>query len=336
MSHYVSSLILKAKHSLSPETKDKLKEYRYKIGSFFLAAVEPLIGRFVTLHTRPIYRNGIQIDDAPAFDYSEYAIVMQGPIISKYDFTYETFGLYKHYYPKATLILSTWKGENEKLLERIRQSGVEVVLSEKPKDQGPRNINMQITSAVAGLTRAQALKKRYAVKTRTEARLYERGTLAYFTDLLLTFPLPALTSRQKGRLISTHSSIFKRYFFSDMLVFGYTEDVLVYFNAPLLPKETRTLQFKDTNVPFVPEQYFFSEFLKQAGWVLADTEEDSLRAQAERVVVTDPSSVDWYWFKYDRHREYRHLSYRRKKRIMGFAEWLRLYRTYRLPRNLHL
>lgn len=259
-----------------------------------------------------------------AGDYSDYAIVMQGALVLSHQFTLETLRLYRRYYPDALLILSTWVGEDEKTIEAIRHEGVEVLLNRKPAVMGPRNINLQITSSVAGLRFAAEQKRRFALKTRTDMRMYNPLMLRFFSQALIRFPLSEGGGKQRGRLIGVFGSPYKWYFLSDILLFGYTEDVLAYFSASPVATATQTLSFGGQEVPFVPEQYFFTEFLKRIGYPLQWSEHDSRFTSARRTLVLDAETLDWYWYKYERHREYRHITYRRRKRMTGFPEWLTL------------
>lgn len=328
LSKTFSVIIGKIKQRIPVPAKETLKRYQEKIAVFFLSILEPLIGRYITFHTRPIVASGVLVerkDRTP--DYAEYAIVMQGPLMTKDDFTLETLALYKQFVPNASLILSTWVGEDADSIDRIKQLGVEVILNDKPAHAGARNINLQIVSSSAGILRAAELQKKYVLKTRTDARLYSQHALSFLSDVLKSFPITAPDSKQKGRLISAHGSPSKLYFCSDMLVFGYAEDVRLYFGADLV-SDTATMKVGDALLPLVPEQYFFMEFLKKVGHTLTYTPGDSLRAQARYVVVLDIGLLDWYWHKYDRHREHRAITYRRKKRVMGFPEWLHIYTLY--------
>ena len=306
-----------------------MKEYRYKTVGFFLGLLEPMIGRFITFHTRPIYREGVLIEHADReMDYSDYAIVIQGPLVRDHDFTFETIKLYKDYFKSASIILSTWEGEDSETLRKIRAEGVDVLLNKKPASAGPRNINLQIVSARAGILLAVSMKKKYLLKTRTDVRMYSSNALTFLFQMLMRFPLHTSGFAQKGRLISTHGSISKWYFFPDMMVFGYAEDVQKYFNPAFVADDVTALQIGDVEASFVPEQYFFMEFLKKIGYSLTFTDEDSRMVQARNALILDPESLDWYWCKYDRHLEYRHITYRRKKRIVGFPEWFILYSLY--------
>ncbi len=308
--------------------KDTLKQWRYKAIGFFLDILEPLIGRYITFHTRPMRANGVLVEpDESIRDYSEYAIVIQGPLLLKNNFTLETLKLYKKYFRNAFLVLSTWEDEDKNQIDQIKKVGVEVILNKKPANPGPRNINMQITSAVAGLRKATEAGKKYVLKTRTEARIYNYNSLFFLSNLLRGFPLTAPGYKQRGRLISTHGTVHKWYFFSDMLIFGYTEDVLLYYEAALVPDDF-TLKLGDAEISFTAEQYFFTEFLKKIGYSLKYNFEDSCAAQAKQCLVLEASSLDWYWCKYERFLEFRALTYRRKVRFFGFPEWYNLFMLY--------
>ena len=329
LSRILFSFSSRIKKVLSPSQKERMKHFRYAVVSWFLRMLEFCTGRFITFHTRPMYADGVVLDAGEiAGDYSEYAIVMQGGLVTDYDFTLETLRLYKRYYPGASLILSTWEGEDNKMIEEVRSEGIEVLLNQKPEHTGPRNVNLQIVSATAGIRRAAETGRKYALKTRTDMRLYNHSALRFLRATLTHFPFREKGIRQKGRLVSIFGSVRKWYFAPDILVFGYTEDVRAYFDAPLVADTVSTLFLGVALAPFVPEQYFLTAFLKKVGYPLRYTHHDSLRVQAKHMVVLDQESLDWYWYKYDRHLEYRHLSYRRRKRIMGFPEWFTLYCSY--------
>ena len=74
---------------------------------------------------------------------------MQGPLMADYDFTYETLLIYLKTFlsnnANVIIILSTWENENPSLLARIKELGIEVVLSE-PVEGGVANLNKQIVT----------------------------------------------------------------------------------------------------------------------------------------------------------------------------------------------
>ncbi len=92
--------------------KDKLKDYIYKVIGFLSSILESAAKRYTTYHIRPIKTSGIKLE-SQEFDYSNFAIAMQGPLLLKNNFTLETLKLYKKYFQNALIILSTWEGEDE-------------------------------------------------------------------------------------------------------------------------------------------------------------------------------------------------------------------------------
>jgi len=57
------------------------------------------------------------------------------------------------------------------------------------------------------------------------------------------------------------------------------------------------------------------------------TLKDSWQAFADNFCVVDAGSLDLYWYKYERYKEYRHLSYGAitAERELGFLDWFNLY-----------
>lgn len=306
-----------------------MKQYRYKMIDALVSKGEGISKRYLTWHTRPIYAADVRVSSEDVvYEYLEFALVMQGPLLATHHFTVETLLLYKKYFPGALIILSTWEGEDKDSLDRIKNTGIEVILNKKPVHAGPMNINFQLISAGVGIRRAAELEKKYVLKTRTDVRIYNFNSLLFLSRILALFPLTDSDSGQKGRLVSIHGRTDKLYYFPDQLVFGYTEDVLLYFGANLLANDA-VVKCRDLALlPFHAEQYLFTEFLRKVGSPPACTIEDSSRALAQRGVIVDAPSLDWYWHKYKRYYEFRTLLYQPKKRFLDFSGWLNLYDQY--------
>lgn len=330
LSKYLFSASSRIKRRLPAPFKQSLKGLRYKITEFFLNIIEQMTGKYFTFHSRPMFTDEILIDpEEVGGDYSEYAIVMQGPVNKKNDFTLETLKLYKKYFHNALIILSTWEEEDAKCINQARKLGVKVLLNKKPVDFGPLNINLQLTSASAGIRLASEKHKKYTLKTRTDERMYQYNFLIFLSNLIKNFPITASGFRQKGRLISTVGSKRKLYYFADMQIFGYTEDVLLYFGADFVPKNAnRVIKLGDALVPYTNEQYLFTEFLKKIGYKFKDTPEDSLRALAGHCLLVGTAPFDWYFYKHQPFLEYRVSTYKQKNHIIEFPEWLNLYNLY--------
>lgn len=334
MSKKISSFTTRISRRLVSCMKDKLKEYLYHCSKLPLWMFELLTSHFITFHLRPMYAKGVFVghqDIEQIADYSDYAVVLQGPIVTKNDFTLETIRLYKHYFPAITLILSTWEGEGEATVNRLSGEGVTLILQKKPHPTGPMNVNLQLVSSKAGAERAALLGKTFTLKTRTDQRIYNKKALQSLTMILKGFPLEQFAqSKQKGRLVGLSSSARKAFCFSDFFIFGFTNDVNIYFSASLLFNESM-LDFERYHgtSSFTPEGYLLTEFLKKVDYPLKYTSEDSLCALATRCVIIDAQLLDWYWHKYQRHLEYRARFHRKENEEIGFLEWCSLYVHFR-------
>src|SRR3989344_2232784 len=333
-------MFTQAKKLLSPALKAWTKRRGYRVADSLLSVVERLAGTFFNIYGRPIYANSIWIDERETSrDYSEYAIVIQGPIKTRNDFTLESLKLYKKYFNNALIILSTWEGEDAHTIEGARAIGVEVILNKMP-NPGLFNVNRQLTSAKAGLMLATKMNKKYALKMRTDQRIYHIRSLTFLSNLLKDFPFTISNSKQKGRLVALGAydpaTKPKPYHVYDNLIFGYTEDVLLYFGADFISDKPEIDFLKDRypDCPFTVEIYFFTEFLKKVGHRLAYTPDDYLRSLAAHAILVDPRSLGWYWYKYWRFTRDQNMNVTYRNRIhIGFVEWLNLYTAYRDSEN---
>ena len=166
---------------------------------------------------------------------SKIAIVIQGPLLLSDDFTLETAVFYKRCYPNAIVILSSWKGADEKTIEKLQVSGIIVVLSDLPQKPGNLNINYQVTNTYAGIRKAKELGAEFVCKTRTDQRLYHPNAIMHLLNLVNTFPVnnDDFTTKQKKRIVTVsmpYGDMFYPYCLSDFLYFGNTDDMLELFS----------------------------------------------------------------------------------------------------------
>lgn len=287
---------------------------------------------FITSHLRPKYAGKVNVWPDELRREPKCAIIIQGPILKKYDFTLETVCLYKKIFPKTDIIVSTWDTEKPDYIKKIKAENIEVILNKEPEITGPSHINYQLKSASAGVKRAKELGAEYVLKTRTDQRIYGVNVLDFFYNLLKTFPSKA-GYKQKERIIGVSLNTFKYrlYDLSDMVVFGALEDMELFWSAapdnrPY--KSDPNLTQGEFSRLRICEMYLTSEFLKNIGRELKWTLEDSWRAMAEHFIVVDQASIDLYWNKYNKHKESRYLKYGAmlNNREMSFLEWFNLYK----------
>ncbi len=260
------------------------------------------------------------------------AIVVQGPVLSKHDFTFETLLFYKKVFQQNNLdirlIFSTWHDETPAVLERIRALGIEVVLSDSCPN-GANNLNRQIVTTRAGLLRAKELGCEYVLKTRADQRIYAPNLLTFLFNLQKIFPLDKTVRKLRQRLIALSFNSFKYrlYGVSDMFLFGHIDDVLAYWDIPLnlyCPQhEGKSAEeiFKNES----PETFICRRFLRRIGFNPTDSQEDTDLCYARFFCLIDKESIDLYWPKYTN-------AERRWEKFepyvmeeMSFRDWLNLY-----------
>ena len=318
------------KQYLSRSFSDIFDRIEYQVLRIILLPLEMLTGRYISYVARPRYAKGVRImSDAAERDYSEYAIVLQGPLAPRNHFTIETLLLYKKNFPGAALILSTWANEDPAVIAEAREMGAEVVLSEPLASGEPGNINRQIITSRAGIARARAMGRTYVLKSRPDQRMYNPRLLSFLSDMLVCFPVAPGTAR--GRIIGTSSYVGRKklYLFTDLLIFGYLEDMENYFNPPLVQDPKIRLPFLEPRRPFSTEAYLCWQYTMKIGYPTATTEDEYNSMLARHFCVVDDSSLDWFWHKYHKHhfKERRLAEYGRAIDVtLNFPFWLELYK----------
>ena len=178
--------------------------------------------------------------------YEDFAIVIQGLIMTQYDFTLETVRLYKCLFPQATIIVSTWDYTAKDVIKQFEDEGCEIVLSKDFKPSGFGNVNYQLCTSLAGVRRAKELGKKYVIKSRTDQRINRHATLGFLRGLLETFPVVADNNIPlKGRIITLGGPLFLPLYFFDLFYFGYVEDMERFFDIP----------YEQRNIPVSPKYF---------------------------------------------------------------------------------
>lgn len=299
---------------------------KQKIIYSILEKFEEIINAYWTYTIRPAMSNEVSKGNKSFSDPST-AIMLQGPIVYKRNFTVETVKLYAKRYPECKIIVSTWKEEKEiNELEKIEN--VYVCFSDKPVP-GRGNVNMQKVSTLAGIKKAKELGCKYFLKTRTDQRIYGSEIISFCIKLLAFFPIKGNTNAS-GRLITTSTGTFKSrlYNICDMFLFGHIEDVERFFDAPSvenLPSgykydESKPIEYAKSRPG---EIHFTVNYLEKIGHNIKWNFEDSDFVRNHYFIVVDNSTLDILWPKYD-HKEYRWKSYDKNFYLQqcSFSEWM--------------
>ena len=113
----------------------------------------------------------------PIKDLAKVGIVIQGPIIPRT--TLEICMFYKKIYPQVRIVLSTWESEDTEPFQRFQDERFAVIKSIKPDVSGSKNINLQISSSIAGINHLKDQGCSYILKTRTDILLGNSSFLNY-------------------------------------------------------------------------------------------------------------------------------------------------------------
>ncbi|MDD5407049.1 MAG: WavE lipopolysaccharide synthesis family protein [Sulfurovaceae bacterium] len=288
-------------------------------------------GFFYTLHKRPRYSDMVKRNSVIIKPEEKITIVMQGPIMIKDNFTFETLKLYKKMYSGVDIILSTWKNESPGTIEKIKDLGIMVIENEKPAFAGPYNVNLQIESSKNGLLRAKHQGAEFAIKTRTDQRMYNPDSVNLFLMLHYQYP-PDKTTNQKGRLFSINTGVikYKLYCVGDMMFFGQIDEMIDYWSCLydmrtlVIPPELTTFEVSRLTIA---ETYLTVRYLEKIGHEVLWTVEDSWQVYGKYFCIIDQSLFDMFWNKYNSYTEYKSRFYtvNHNYESITYADWLAAY-----------
>ena len=290
---------------------------------------------FITYALRPKKASLRKSIDKPNPQLPLLALVIQGPVITKDEFTFETIKLYKQNFPKAIIILSTWIEDKPKVESFINIEGLHILFNEKPDYYGVSNINLQIASSKQGILKAKKLGAEFVMKTRTDQRMYAPNISRYLFDIINLFPLKSNIVKQQKRIIGVSLNTFKyrMYGLSDMLIYGHIDDMLLFWDIPydlrkfnLSEQKAAVSSLRSFAQWRICEVFLTTEFLLKVDRKLEWTLEDSWKVFADHFCVIDKESLDLYWGKYEA-KEYPRTNYSKEINVfeqINFREWLNL------------
>ena len=291
--------------------------------------IENVFHGYITFHLRPktFYNLNQQADSLKK--YPQTAIIIQGPLLRDDKFTLNTIRIYKKIFKEYPIILTTWEDEDPDYLNELKNEGIEIVLNQKPDYPGISHINYQLVSTSNGIKRAKELGMDYVLKTRTDLRLYNPNSIEFLANMLKVFP--AINDKQRKRIAigSINTFKYRPYSASDMVMFGQIDDMTAYWGVA--PDTRKTFPpsdlIGDWSRAKLCEVYLSANYLEHLGRTLEWTIADSWQMYADHFCVFDAQSLDIYWHKYSREREYRRLEYgiMKNDQELTFAEWLALY-----------
>ncbi len=330
---WISTWIRLTSKSQEKEIK-RLRRLRSEISQ----RLDYLVDGWTLYETIPGSVPGVSLWRFPPLD-GTISVVLQGPVIEDRQFTLNTIKLYRSIVPDCNLIVSTWENTNPSTVKSLEACGCAVVINPIPSP-GPRNINCQIASTLAGFHEACKSKPKYLLKSRTDVRLvcpnFDRRLLA----LSKCFPLSGDITGQESRILVSDNAtrLYVPNHLSDIMMFGNAQDLVDYWNispvdgeCPAIP--IRSLQ--DLYKSFTPEIHLCESFLRRIGETNDRTLEGWWRQLATRFLVVDRTMLRQLWYKY-RYNESHRTSLDDQSKglaLCEFADWLLLFKSEPQPRQ---
>ena len=268
--------------------------------------------------THKIYSNNI----SNSFDVKDkVGIIIQGNVSEDKTFLLQTIHNYRKLYPKVQIVISTWVDSDKEIIREIKEiTDVKVILNDYPKFYGIKNINLQILSTVNALNYLKDNNCKYALKTRADQRIfqYDNNYLEKFIEIILSKSNDYGSIKSK-LIYSTMNSFRNRYYsISDMFIFGYIEDLLVYWDCDLDLKKIQDIKVEKDNHYFMrqgtAEGYLLLEFMDRIKYIPKWNNECSDFFIQKYFQPIDYEYLEQFWHKNDWHIEY---SARHKNIIRG-------------------
>lgn len=266
------------------------------------------INSFITYHRRPSLAVDVHSDSLfPLLSsYSEYAIVIQGPLCVENNFTVETVKLYVKNFPGSKIIVSTWVGSDKSIIRQLEVLGCLVILSSRPSVSGSHNVNYQIVSTAAGVELASSMGCKYLLKTRCDQRFYSSDCLRNLRCYLEAYPV-SLNSMSKGRIIELSIAVcrYRLWSMCDMFQFGYIEDMRRMWSLPLDPRSRTHSEFdlathkvRDLVEENIAEIYIHRHYARGMGLAADIAPEDYYEFMVNYMLILDKEHIDIFWNKY--------------------------------------
>lgn len=302
-------------------------------------------GEFFTYHLRPKRVLKSVNDKIPVTSVlPNTAIILQGPVLYRDNFTEETLALYRNWYPSAKIILSVWDDENAEFLSTEERKGTIVVRNVKPESGGFINLNYQLVSTLGGIKKAQELGCTHILKSRTDNRIYQSGFLEFLYSLLKQFPVNC--SNQTERIIGVDINTHKYGIgISDLFQFGHINDMLKMWDVPL---STNRISRKEYVESFEPtstaktrfeleysECFILKRFMENLGSELKPTLESYYITLKNQFIIIDATSIGLFFCKYldDEYAGVKNYNKILSWSAFTFSDWLILYTSSGLNPN---
>lgn len=284
---------------------------------------------FLSFNIRPKLAKNFNLISTEHADKEKFGILVQGPIEDSLDrnFVYNTMKIYEKIFPNSQIILSTWEGTDTAILENEFKK-LNIIKNKLPKKSGFLNINYQIESTAAGINSLKNMEIENVLKTRTDTRIMKPNTISFLLSLQKNFEI---SNQKYNRIFSCNllTTKFRPYGLSDLILFGKTSDLEIYFK-----NEDEDSTFKKHNFVQIindtavgGEVFLCSRYLENIGEKLDWSLPHWWSCLIKYFGVFNFYDIDLFWKKYDWRfenrgvRNYSNLSHR----CFDFSDWISLY-----------
>lgn len=261
------------------------------------------------------------------FRYEDYGIVIQGPIEMAGDFTFNTINYYLKQFPGIKVVLSTW---NHKKLNRFERIENLIILNNSMLSTNldndldfSTNMNYQILSTYNGLAVLKGEGVRFAIKTRTDVRLYDAKLFVNLSNLSIVFD----GDRKSRIILIDHNSLINVDFhLDDTFQYGEIDELIKFWNIPLIKKkncEYLILRNK-LNLKFGVQAYLFIHYIHKIDGNISLNFNSYLDNAVKHFVIIPKEIIGVFWFKYQKKENFSKKSFYDSEfsNRVSFSDWL--------------
>lgn len=333
--YYKKKISLNLNFFVSTKLGSRIKHYKVFDfdGGWLIGKIK---NSFLSIHLRPKKSKDIKIQIGNNFKY-KVGIILQGPISVNEDngeFLEETIKIYKKLFPYCKIVLSTWKLDHI-TFKKFEKLNISILENIEPKAQNfgkVRNIDRQILTTYTALEFLKNEGIEFALKSRTDWRIYKPNSIKFLINMILNFPTKS--KQMKGRIVVTSmiTSKFRIYGLTDTLQFGYTDDLINYWDKEFFTESTERLNLnpypKIINfTPVISEIFLCVRFLNKINHSLLWSLRDWWKSLSLYFCVVDADSLDLLWTKYEDwfyEKRYFRSYLNSSPRAVEFSDWINI------------
>ncbi len=290
------------------------------------------LDNFVSYNLRPKNSANLVIENE-IYSNEDTAIIIQGNLDGLRSFVKETVEIYLKLFQNSVIILSTWDTDIDENFFNIYKDKIKIIINKKPKNI-IHSTDLQTISTYSAVKYAKDLNLKYCLKTRTDCRIYKKNSITFLKNIQKLFPINADYENLNSRIIScsVDTRKYRVYGFSDIMLFGTTDNIANYFSDEPFEIGIKKHKFGEypstiNDTAVVHEIFLCARFLMNSNIKIDWTLQDWWNKCRHLFCVVDPSTIDLFWFKFHWKFEQRFLTNYTSDftQSLQFSDWLNLY-----------